>query len=106
MPRQSMSRGYDSPVFLIGYRGTGKSTVAQELADQFGFDWLDADERVEALAGKSIAAIFADDGEAAFRDLESRVVAELKFERRVVVSLGGGAILSEANRRASCGAGS
>ncbi len=56
----------DAPVFLIGYRGTGKTTVARELAAQLAYDWVDADDVIEQLTGKSIAAIFADDGEPGF----------------------------------------
>lgn len=91
---------------LIGYRGTGKTTVAQQLALRLGWDWVDADVEVELRAGKSIAAIFADDGEPAFRDLEAEVVADLSTRERVVLALGGGAILREANRAAlgHCGA--
>jgi shikimate kinase len=90
---------------LIGYRGTGKSTVAAELASGLGFDWVDADDEVERRAGKSIAAIFAVDGEAAFRDLEAQVVAELCGRKRTVVALGGGAVLREENRTAIRAAG-
>jgi shikimate kinase len=88
----------NKPIFLIGYRGTGKSTVARELAELLDYDWIDADEIVEERAGKSIAAIFADDGEPAFRDLEADVVTELTGRRRTVVALGGGAVLRDTNR--------
>jgi shikimate kinase len=87
-------------IFLIGYRGTGKSTVARMLAARLGFDCIDADDEIERRAGKSIAAIFADDGEAVFRELESDVVAELCKLKRHVVALGGGAVMSEVNRTA------
>jgi shikimate kinase len=88
------------PIALIGYRGTGKTTVAQVLARHFGWDWVDADVEVELRAGKSIAAIFADDGEAVFRDFEAAAVAELCARERTVVALGGGAVLREENRQA------
>jgi shikimate kinase len=88
------------PIVLIGYRGTGKTTVAQLLARRLGWDWVDADVEVELRAGKSIAAIFTDDGELAFRDLEATVVAELCAQAQTVVALGGGAVLREANRQA------
>jgi len=88
----------DCSLALIGYRGTGKTSVARELARRLGWDWVDADVEVELRAGKSIAAIFADDGEAEFRDLEAAVVAELCSWERTVLALGGGAILREANR--------
>ena len=93
-------------VALIGYRGTGKSTVAQQLALRLGWDWADADVEIELRAGKSVAAIFADDGEEAFRELETAVVAELCGRRRLVIALGGGAVLRDQNRVAiaRCGA--
>ena len=86
-------------VFLIGYRGTGKSSVARLLALRLGCEWVDADVEIELRAGKSIAAIFADNGEPAFRDLECQVVAELARRQNTVVALGGGAVLREENRR-------
>ena len=89
----------DRSIFLIGYRGTGKTAVAPVLAIRLGYDWVDADDEVEHRAGKCIAAIFADEGEPAFRDWESGVVAELAARRRTVVALGGGAVLREENRR-------
>jgi shikimate kinase len=100
-----MSQRDVAPIFLIGYRGTGKTTVARELAARLGFKWVDADEVIEQQAGKTIAGIFADDGEGAFRDLEADVVAALCRERRLVVGLGGGAAVREENRRAICAAG-
>jgi shikimate kinase len=85
-------------VFLIGYRGSGKTTVARHVAELLGWPWVDADDLVEARAGKSIKQIFADSGEKAFRDLESAVIAELAARDRHVVALGGGAVLRERNR--------
>jgi shikimate kinase len=93
-------------IALIGYRGTGKTTVAERLAAKLGWNWTDADVKIEQRAGKSIAEIFAAEGEATFRDLESAVVEELCRRHRVILALGGGAILREDNRRhiACCGA--
>jgi shikimate kinase len=85
---------------LIGYRGTGKSVVARLLGERLGWPWIDADQRIEELAGKSIARIFADDGEAAFRDWESRAVVEAAARDRTVIALGGGALVREENRAA------
>jgi shikimate kinase len=85
---------------LIGYRGTGKTTIAQELAARLGWDWVDADDVIELRAGKSISAIFADEGQDAFRDSEAIVVTELCSRPRVVIALGGGAVMREANRHA------
>jgi shikimate kinase len=85
-------------LLLIGYRGTGKSTVARLVAERLGWPWVDADVELERQAGKSIAAIFADDGEQAFRELESRVLAELVGLDRHVLALGGGVVLRPENR--------
>jgi shikimate kinase len=86
-------------IVLIGYRGTGKTTVARALADRLGWQWLDADVELEARAGRSIADIFATAGEAAFRDLESQLLAEFVERPRLVLATGGGVVLREANRR-------
>lgn len=86
-------------LYLIGYRGTGKTTIARLVAERVGAEWADADREIEKLAGKTIATIFRDEGEPAFRDLEARVVAELAKRSGVIVSLGGGAILREENRK-------
>jgi shikimate kinase len=83
---------------LIGYRGTGKTTVARQLALRLGWDWVDADVEVELRAGKSIAAIFADDGESTFRALEAAVIAELVERDRTVIAAGGGVVLRADNR--------
>lgn len=93
-------------IALIGYRGTGKTTVAQRLAALVGWDCVDADVEVELRAGKSIAAIFADDGEPMFRELEALVVDELTRRDRTVIALGGGAVLRQSSRDAlaRCGA--
>lgn len=89
-----------SPVlFLVGARGSGKSTVAAALAARLGWAWVDADAAVEARAGCSIRQLFARHGEAHFRDLEAAVLAELAAAARAVVATGGGAVLREANRR-------
>ncbi len=87
-----------SRIHLIGYRGTGKSAVAQQLALRLGWDWVDADVELELRAGKSIAAIFADDGEPGFRDLESAMLVELVRQERRVLATGGGVVLRAENR--------
>ena len=86
-------------LFLIGYRGTGKSIVAQRLALKLGWEWVDADVEVELCAGKSIAEIFADDGEEAFRNLEEAVVKQLCERQSQVIALGGGAVLRAETRQ-------
>lgn len=75
---------------LIGFMGTGKSTVGHGVAHQLGFDFIDTDHLVESRAGKTIADIFAQDGEAAFRGLERQVVEDLGQRDRTVIATGGG----------------
>lgn len=89
----------NSLIFLIGYRCTGKTTVAQLLAEKLGWDWIDADSLLEARYGKSIRQIFASEGEADFRDKEELIFAELCRLHRHVVATGGGVILREINRQ-------
>jgi shikimate kinase len=86
-------------VFLIGYRGTGKSTVAALLAERLGWAWLDADAYLEAQAGCSIRAIFEKEGEAGFRVREEAALAELCRLENVVLATGGGIVIRPANRR-------
>ena len=69
------------------------------LADRLGWNWLDADEVLEQRQGRSIRQIFAEDGEAAFREIEAAILAELVVNPRQVIATGGGVILREENRR-------
>jgi len=92
-------------ITIIGYRGTGKTTVGAQLADRLGWDYVDTDPEIERRAGESIAAIFAKHGEAHFRDLESQELARQLSGEKKVVSAGGGAILREENRQLMRGAG-
>jgi shikimate kinase len=85
-------------IFLVGYRGTGKSTVGRLLADQLGWAFTDCDGDIEAAAGKSVADIFATEGEAGFRDREAAALRELCARDRLVIATGGGAVLRPANR--------
>jgi shikimate kinase len=93
------------PVFLIGYRGTGKSTVARHLAALVDAQAVDSDQLIEQQLATSIADLFATEGEQAFRDHEQRVVLELCQRDDIVAALGGGAVLRAENRRAICEAG-
>jgi shikimate kinase len=85
---------------LIGYRGSGKSTIGARLADRLWQKFVDTDQLVVKKAEKSIAQIFADDGEARFRQLEIEAVREALAMEEHVVSLGGGAVMREENRAA------
>jgi len=75
---------------LIGFMGTGKSSVGQIVANLLHFTLLDTDHVIEARAGKTISEIFAQDGEPAFRDWERRIVGELVTRKKTVISTGGG----------------
>jgi shikimate kinase len=96
MPPLGPGRG----VALVGYRGTGKSTVGRLLAGAMNRMFVDVDVEIEARSGRSIAAIFAHSGEPVFRDWEERTMA-LLLERNptAVVATGGGSVLREENRR-------
>lgn len=82
-----------SRVALVGLSGTGKSSAARMIARELGWDVLDTDQMVEADAGSPIPGIFRDQGEAAFRSLESAAMRRALGMSRVVIATGGGAVL-------------
>ena len=85
-------------VVLVGPPGSGKSAVGRRLAGRLGLPFRDTDSDVEADQGRSIADIFVDDGEAAFRAMESAAVAAAVADHRGVLALGGGAVLDSQTR--------
>lgn len=85
-------------IALIGMPGCGKTTVGRALADLLGRPFYDADEQIETRAGRKIPDIFAQDGEAAFRRLETEVLAELSRQSGAVIATGGGVVTREENR--------
>lgn len=85
-------------IWLTGFMGTGKSRLARPLATALGWDALDVDALIQQRTGDSITAIFERGGEAAFRVIESEIIAEVAQRSNIVVATGGGAILAEANR--------
>jgi len=87
-------------IVLIGYRGSGKSSIGQKLADRLWQTLVDTDQLIIKKAGKSIKEIFETQGEQRFRQLETEVVKEVVKLQDVVISLGGGAVLREENRAA------
>jgi shikimate kinase len=86
-------------IYLIGHRGVGKSTVAPLAAKLLHRPWVDLDVEIERLAGASIHAIFAERGEAAFRELEAEALAATAAKSGLLVATGGGLVLREDNRR-------
>ena len=87
-------------VVLIGFSGSGKSSVGRSLARRLGWDFVDTDAEVERTAGRRIHEIFAEDGEAAFRRLEAKEVDRALRRGRQVVAVGGGAVVNPYSRRA------
>ena len=85
-------------LYLIGFRGSGKSTVAPLIASQLEWSFDDTDEQVVLLAGCPISQIFEEYGEAVFREWETTVLQALSLQSSVVVSTGGGCPLSNTNR--------
>lgn len=85
-------------IFLIGYRGSGKSTVGRLLAAKLGWHFTDADDEIEARVGRTIAEIFAQEGESGFRRRETAIMIELANRQHSVIACGGGVILEAINR--------
>ncbi|MET3289836.1 UNVERIFIED_CONTAM: shikimate kinase [Brevibacillus sp. OAP136] len=85
-------------IILIGFMGTGKTTVGRALAEKLGLTQVDMDASIEQREGCTIADLFRDKGEAYFRDVESEVLSELLQQDKLVITTGGGAVLRPANR--------
>jgi shikimate kinase len=84
-------------IALIGFMGTGKSSVGRMTASQLRFSFIDTDDLIESRAGKTISKIFAEDGEPRFRELEREVVAGLAGRTGTVIATGGGVGANEEN---------
>jgi shikimate kinase len=83
----------DVNLYLVGFMGTGKTTVGRAVAQRLGFLLIDSDAEIERLQGWAIPDIFAQDGEAAFRVMEKEFVAKGHPPQRAVVSCGGGLVI-------------
>lgn len=84
-------------LFLIGFMGTGKSTIAKILNRNYGMEMLDMDEAIEKSEGMPISEIFKNKGETYFRDLETNLIFKLKEKENTVISCGGGVVLRPEN---------
>lgn len=93
-----MSSSAAQRLLLIGYRGTGKSTVGRCLAQALGWAFFDCDEELERVAGCTIAEIFAHEGETGFREREAEILRQVCEGDKRVIATGGGVVLREANR--------
>lgn len=85
-----MSLKLEKTVFLIGFMGSGKSTVGKQLAQEFGVSFLDSDAEIEQNTGKTISEIFETKGEVSFRELEQEFILKTDFTVPKIVSCGGG----------------
>jgi shikimate kinase len=88
---------------LVGLPGSGKSTIGRRLAKALGLTMLDTDAEIERRTGRTVADIFATDGEAGFRQLEEQVIREALRDHDGILSLGGGAVTTEGVREALAG---
>lgn len=83
----------DNNLYLVGFMGTGKSTVGRQVARQLGFEFLDSDHEIERAQGKPVSQIFAEQGEPSFRAMERAFIEEGHPRQRCVVSCGGGLVV-------------
>lgn len=86
-------------IILIGPMGAGKTTIGKQLAKQLNMEFIDSDREIEKHTGASINLIFEIEGEAGFRERETRMLKQLSERDNVVLATGGGAILAEENRK-------
>jgi shikimate kinase len=84
-------------LYLVGMMGVGKTTVGKLLAEEIGYRFIDTDEVIVKAAGKSINEIFAENGEAEFRQLESDVLAQVCAYTKLVIATGGGIVMQQHN---------
>ena len=90
-PRYIVHEGCDH-IFFVGFLGAGKSTLARNLSALFHRPCVDTDRMAERILGKPISRVFAEDGEPAFRDAETRGLASLLAKKSLLVSCGGGIV--------------
>jgi shikimate kinase len=86
-------------IFLIGPMGSGKTTIGRQLASRLGMQFYDSDGEIEKKTGADIALIFEIEGEEGFRKREAKMIEELTAKKGILLATGGGAILSDSNRK-------
>ena len=85
----------DTNLYLVGFMGTGKSTVGRILARQIGFQFLDSDHEIERAQGRPVSKIFAEDGEVKFREMEKEFIERGHPANGCIVACGGGLVVPE-----------
>lgn len=84
-------------IYLVGFMGTGKTTIANAMSNLLPLRVIEMDETIEMLAGKTIPEIFADEGEESFRKMETMFLQAISKEKNQIISCGGGVVLKEEN---------
>lgn len=84
-------------IVLIGFMGSGKSTVAKNLSKKYEMQMIDMDQEIEERDGRKISQIFEESGESYFRDLETNLLIELQGQKNLIISCGGGIVVRESN---------
>jgi shikimate kinase len=87
------------PVMLIGFMGTGKSTIGEAVAGLMGFDFIDIDREIEYECTQTIPEIFSHHGEKYFREIESSVLAKVCNQPETIIACGGGIVIRQENRK-------
>lgn len=92
-----MTTKSETLIYLTGFMGSGKSTIAPILANTLGYDFADLDREIEAVTGRKVTELFSGEGEGYFRGVELEILKGLSGKRSCVVSLGGGTVANEEN---------
>ena len=97
--RKKYKKHVEKSIAIIGHMGSGKTLIGKLIAKELNYRFFDSDNIIEKNTQKSINNIFNDEGEAEFRKIEEKTIINLQNERKIVLSLGGGAILSSETRK-------
>ena len=97
--KKKSNKHIDKSIALIGHMGSGKTLIGKLIAKELNYRFFDSDKIIEKNTQKSIKKIFIDQGEAEFRKIEEKTIINLQNETKIVLSLGGGAILSSETRK-------
>jgi shikimate kinase len=90
----------DRNIILVGFMGTGKTTIGRSLAGKMGWTFVDTDARIEDEQGAAVSRLFELQGEAQFRRIETETLTKVLMDKQQVIATGGGAVLAQGNCRA------